>query len=557
MASVQDKMGDMLNDLHGTDRQLNWFSGNKDGGQPRPGDLQLDEVKDPQFNTLTDNPDDFINKKLEGDVMDDAVWEKIKAEHEEECSKMQQEKLRAERDMFVIRCRAKWLNDHREIKLMEQQADMITRKEHQDRRRFDEKLISKVNNKVQSWLAEGSKNVKGKMRKNNSTIEKVNQVEGANALGREHKQRQSVSGKNNKGPVNKRKGNKNKSRDREASQSNHTRDKHTNGVKQYDIYRTELSTLKNNENLSVSNNTGLRQLLKMNPSNGHGKDGVNGDSQDEDAASSATRSSRRSGASSKTSWSAQSSSSKASSKTTTFYGDSGDEDGTMSMVSSGTSVETTYKVSKPKKVRSGMYDKPNDDIIRKMRWPHRGLEYTYRAQGLDFGDMTYYQYIMGESKIIALTDEQDEQNGRLRLMNKIAYAMDETNNWSACRDYCAAVVVAIEMGEEEWTSNHRRFESVLPRIVYTIDKQYNTSKGQSTKKQKHDRGDTKRRVPETCFCKLYNRGTCSEQANHMGKYKEEAKLVFLQHICAKCLLKNKEKSPHPENSEACPLFERK
>ena len=69
----------------------------------------------------------------------------------------------------------------------------------------------------------------------------------------------------------------------------------------------------------------------------------------------------------------------------------------------------------------------------------------------------------GESKIIATTEDFDEEQGRLRLMNNIGYAYDETNNWQACRAYYAAIMVGIELGEEQWTSNFCRFETMLPK----------------------------------------------------------------------------------------------
>ena len=202
-----------------------------------------------------------------------------------------------------------------------------------------------------------------------------------------------------------------------------------------------------------------------------------------------------------------------------------------------------------------MYDRPNEEIIRKMRWAHRGLEYTYRAKGLEFNDMSFHQYVAGETKIIAMSDEDEERNGRLRLMNKIAYAMDETSNWLACRQYYAAVVVAIEMGEEEWVSNFRRFENMLPKVVIgaasTIRQGQHTA-NKSTNPKSIQGKSKSRRIPEVCFCKEYNRGDCTQESPHLGKYKDEIKPVMLHHYCAKCLLKSKIKMQHPENSEACP-----
>ena len=192
-----------------------------------------------------------------------------------------------------------------------------------------------------------------------------------------------------------------------------------------------------------------------------------------------------------------------------------------------------------------MYDKPNQEVMRKMRWAHRFLDYQYRSKHIDFKDLTLNQYMVGESKIITLTDEVDELRGCLRLMNKISYAMDKTGNWQACRSFYAAVVVAIEMEEEDWTSNFHRFENMLPR------KQIYVETGYKGKNEKHNNKQSWKRIPDTVFCRDYQKDQCKFQGSHAVMYKEEN--IHMEHICAKCYLKNKTKSNHPGGSQACPL----
>ena len=54
------------------------------------------------------------------------------------------------------------------------------------------------------------------------------------------------------------------------------------------------------------------------------------------------------------------------------------------------------------------------------------------------------------------------------------------------------------------------------------------------------------------FCKEFNRGSCPYNESHMGKYKDEPRPVRLEHICAKCFLKSKERTFHSENLGECP-----
>ena len=232
-------------------------------------------------------------------------------------------------------------------------------------------------------------------------------------------------------------------------------------------------------------------------------------------------------------------------KSASFYGRDSSEESAGSTKSSSRCTNVTRRSRR--KLKSGMYDRPNEDIIRKVKWAHRYLDYVYRSRNLDFKVMNFNQYIAGESKIIALVDEIQELRGRLRIMNKVAYCMDETGNWGACREYYAAVLVSIEMGEEEWDSNFRRFETMLPRRVVggienrKIDKTW--GKSERVKKV---------RIPEVVFCRDYQKGRCSQEHTHKGKYKDEPGVINLEHICAKCWLKDKRKQIHPETSEACP-----
>ena len=136
-----------------------------------------------------------------------------------------------------------------------------------------------------------------------------------------------------------------------------------------------------------------------------------------------------------------------------FYGQDSDDESTTvrdDMESLGKSstifTSVSHTKSKKKKLKSGMYDKPNQDIVTKLKWPHNSLDYTYRSKVMEFNKITFNQYIAGESKIIALCDDSEEVQGRLRLMNKITYVMDDTGDWEHCREYFAAVMVSIELG---------------------------------------------------------------------------------------------------------------
>ena len=157
---------------------------------------------------------------------------------------------------------------------------------------------------------------------------------------------------------------------------------------------------------------------------------------------------------------------------------------------------------------------------------------------------------MGETRIIALCEDEQQCIGHIRLMNKIAYALDESGDWEACRSVYPAVMVPIEMEDEEWDSNFRRFEYMIPRPVPEQKDQAQKS-GEGELKHKKHTTDNKRK-PDYVFCKEFQKEGRFQPSPHMEKYKDGTE-VQMHHVCARCFLKNKEKNPHPETSEVCPL----
>ena len=457
--------------------------------------------------------------------------------------------------MYLIKCKLKGMWDQRHIHKLQEESEVLVEREVHDRCKLGkvQKTQKQTEIKVKAWLDETQQPNGGTMGKSRHerdhgkqyiTNNKTNKQCGMTAQTHTQSSVKARSNCDNGGKNN-------------ASKSVHThRDRAR--LKGSNKLIQEVRNLNINDNISELKDMGLRQILRMLKGASKHIDKDLGDSQDE-VESQISRRTGKSQSSSRTTVSSGSRTSRASSKVSSFYGESGEDSGDSSNQESiGMSSFNPIRVNRNQKLVSGMYDKVNQDVLRKMKWAHRSLEYNYRAKGVEFGDLTYNQYIAGESKIIALTDDESERNGRLRLMNKIAYAMDDTGDWVNCRNYYAAIVVAIEMGEEEWMSNFRRFESKLPRLIVTSNVITQGRVGGSKKfkvDRRVERVAERKRIPETCFCKDFNRGNCQFEGPHLGKYKDEPMAVTLHHYCAKCLLKNKQKLPHPETSEAC-LFKR-
>ena len=58
---------------------------------------------------------------------------------------------------------------------------------------------------------------------------------------------------------------------------------------------------------------------------------------------------------------------------------------------------------------------------------------------------------------------------------------------------------------------------------------------------------------EICWCKEFNKGTCTESGSHMGPVGSGGEKKWVQHICA--CWKLKKRTTHAENSPDCPCKE--
>ena len=66
-------------------------------------------------------------------------------------------------------------------------------------------------------------------------------------------------------------------------------------------------------------------------------------------------------------------------------------------------------------------------------------------------------------------------------------------------------------------------------------------------------GDFDDAEDDDCVCRNFQRGLCQEAHDHWGEFYGEQR--YLRHICAKCWLQTRKKSPHSEDSDTCPLKE--
>ena len=499
----------------------------------------------------------LVDRPIVGNLLDEQYWTETKKEHEDECAKIGNEKLLAERQVFLIMQRKKWIDDERQIKLLQMQAEKLDREEVVASNKFVEYMTLKSNktSKVEDWFKcnEKESQIKYKETKKQERKRQTKHDNSSNAWGTGKKD--TVKFKTRRSRSKTIKANRDRSECESSQAHNKERDKHVHKEqtikaihaprqRSLESVNAEIGYLNNKDMIEFCSETGVQQIENM------GKDRTRKHRRSDETGSERETSSSDETSTTRSSRLRETQSSMRSTQASSFYGRDSSEDSISTRKSASKSSYSSRKSSikgkhGKRKLKSGMYDRPNEEVIRKLRWAHRYLEYTYRSKNLEFKNMTCNQYIAGETKVMAMADDIDELRGWLRIMNKIGYCMDETGNWQACRAYYAAVIVALEMGEENWDSNFRRFENMLPRKSLMVEK---LDKLDSRSKDRIRR----RRVPELVFCKDYQRNNCEHQTAHQGKYKDEPGLVKLEHCCAKCWLRSKIKVQHPESSSACP-----
>lgn len=196
------------------------------------------------------------------------------------------------------------------------------------------------------------------------------------------------------------------------------------------------------------------------------------------------------------------------------------------------------KQSKSKK-KSGIFDRPSDEVVKKQLWPQAKLQFEYAGSKVSFEDLEFNLFVAGELEIISSRNiDKVEKNGRIKLLKKIAYYF-ELYEWNGIKKLYAHIIRQIENGVATWKHDFSEVETPL-LIKYVKSEQ---------KSKIREKREVKKE--ETVFyCSYYQRKKCSQSKSHMGKIKGTER--YFQHICATCWRKDQTKMYHPESDEICP-----
>ena len=153
-----------------------------------------------------------------------------------------------------------------------------------------------------------------------------------------------------------------------------------------------------------------------------------------------------------------------------------------------------------------------------------------------YDELTIPEFSAGYASILKLPSlTKTERSARLDHFIVLMYLVTQFN-WSAIREFHAAVLFEIECGGACWGDSFADLETRLLR---------NSSRSTSSGAAGHSGSGT-----PVLFCRDYQNDKCSHGKDHFGTIRNETK--WLQHICAKCWTVSSVIGPHSEFSPDCP-----
>ena len=218
------------------------------------------------------------------------------------------------------------------------------------------------------------------------------------------------------------------------------------------------------------------------------------------------------------------------------------EEGELEFTQSNYRCETDGAECKHTKTKSGMLDRATSTVIQKQIWPQKNLGEEWVEDEVDFKHIRFEHMVAGETRTIERCTEPAQILGRLRLLRRLAYLKLRGYEWHLLRRMYAAILGSIETGEYAWDSNFDRFETILYRRAMTEPgRQHNDNRNENPIRKR--------------FCRDYNKPEgCTKTSPHViwaGSGPNATKRT-VHHICAACIIKDKQSRDHPEGHPECP-----
>ena len=243
--------------------------------------------------------------------------------------------------------------------------------------------------------------------------------------------------------------------------------------------------------------------------------------------------------------------------TTTVSSDSEKSYASSSSVESDSTGSDLEKIKEseesPRKKKSGGYRRSGKNrssssyVKYPQRWPHTQLALHFACtKEKKLEELSIPEFCAGYITILE-TSSKDKMEHRRAHLKELMYLATKYQ-WKNVLSYHAACLTEIERGHLRWGDSFQMLQNTtLAGAVLSAPNMY---KGGSYGMGARSSSGQNATEGGTVFCNFYQRGTCSQTADHMGFFKGERRL--LKHICAKCWLINRKVELHSEMSADCP-----
>ena len=200
-----------------------------------------------------------------------------------------------------------------------------------------------------------------------------------------------------------------------------------------------------------------------------------------------------------------------------------------------------------KRVKSGILAKPSNRVKKELIYPHFSLCQggAFVATEVTYAQLTYEQFMAGETHTILRCRSAREKEGRLRLLSALTrWRLRSSVAWAQIKSAYAVILRDIENGIARWEDDFYSYQHLLlekPQLP-TKTKSANGTANAATK------------TDFQWFCKAFQRPEgCSLQPPHAARIGNRDRVVH--HYCAKCYISTKIRRYHSEASTECPLYE--
>ena len=207
------------------------------------------------------------------------------------------------------------------------------------------------------------------------------------------------------------------------------------------------------------------------------------------------------------------------------------------------------KKRKDKKKKKSRKEKKLTSYVKfPQKWPHSHLKLHFLSKNKKYDDLSLAEFCAGYMSILK-NCKQSHKEARIAHLEELMYHAT-TKPWKNILNYHAACLLEIERGNLKWGDNFQ-LQGIQNTTLYSSSNFRGSASGGDNVRGDNEKGSSGKEE-RVCFCRNFQRGTCTFTRDHYGQLNGENHL--LKHICAKCWLTLRKQSPHSEESNTCPLF---